>query len=52
MAAVVGALAVRPMEEMDLFFRLAAGEQILRTGHLVRENLFSFTYPRQAYSDR
>jgi tetratricopeptide (TPR) repeat protein len=41
----VAGLALRPMEETDLFFRLAVGERILATGQLPRRNLFSFTHP-------
>jgi hypothetical protein len=41
----VAGLCLRPMEETDLFFRLAVGEQILRAGAVPQRNLFSFTYP-------
>ena len=47
---VVG-LALRPMEETNLFFRLAVGDQIVRTGELPRRNLFSFTYPEHPDED-
>jgi hypothetical protein len=45
LALFVAGLALRPMSETDLFFRLAVGEQILTTGELPRRNLFSFTHP-------
>ncbi|HZL16210.1 MAG TPA: hypothetical protein VFG23_00565, partial [Polyangia bacterium] len=41
----VAALALRPMAESDLFFRIKAGQQILRHHGLPGRNLFSFTYP-------
>ena len=44
-------LCLGPVVETDLFFRLAAGEQFLRTGHIVHENLFSFTFPDAPYLD-
>jgi tetratricopeptide (TPR) repeat protein len=47
----VAGLCLGPMQETDLFFRLAAGEQFLRTGHIVRRNLFSFTFPDSPYLD-
>jgi tetratricopeptide (TPR) repeat protein len=47
----VAGLCLGPMQESDLFFRLASGEQFLRTGHLVHENLFSFTFPAAPYLD-
>jgi tetratricopeptide (TPR) repeat protein len=39
------------MQETDLFFRLKAGEELLRTGALVHRNLFSFTHPDHPYLD-
>lgn len=48
---LVAGLCLGPVEETDLFFRMAAGEQFLRTGHLVHRNLFSFTYPDAPYLD-
>ena len=48
---LVAGLCLGPVEETDLFFRLAAGEQFLRTGHLVHRNLFSFTFPDTPYLD-
>ena len=47
----VAGLCLGPMQETDLFFRLAAGEQFLRTGHIVHRNLFSFTFPDSPYLD-
>jgi tetratricopeptide (TPR) repeat protein len=47
----VAGLCLGPMQETDLFFRLASGEQFLRTGALVHHNLFSFTYPDAPYLD-
>ena len=44
-------LCLGPVVETDLFFRLAAGEQFLRTGRIVHENLFSFTFPDAPYLD-
>jgi tetratricopeptide (TPR) repeat protein len=49
--AFVAGLCIGPVQETDLFFRLAAGEQLLRTGHIVHNNLFSFTYPATPYLD-
>jgi tetratricopeptide (TPR) repeat protein len=43
--AVVAGLCLAPMAETDLYFRLAVGDEILRTGALPRRNLFSFTFP-------
>jgi hypothetical protein len=43
--AVVAGLCLVPMAETDLYFRLAVGDEILRTGALPRRNLFSFTFP-------
>jgi tetratricopeptide (TPR) repeat protein len=48
---LVAGLCLGPVEESDLFFRLAAGEQFLRTGHVLHRNLFSFTFPDAAYLD-
>ncbi len=48
---LIAGLALQPMEETDLFFRLATGDEILRSGALVRRNLFSFTYPDAPYFD-
>lgn len=48
---VVAGLCLAPVEETDLFFRMAAGEQFLRTGHVLHHNLFSFTYPDAPYLD-
>ncbi len=47
----VAGLCLCPVQEMDLFFRLAAGEQFLRTGHILHRNLFSFTFPDAPYLD-
>jgi hypothetical protein len=47
----VAGLCLVPVQETDLFFRLAAGEQFLRTGAIVHANLFSFTYPDAPYPD-
>jgi hypothetical protein len=47
----VAGLCALPVQETDLFFRLAAGEEFLRTGALVHRNLFSFTFPNQPYLD-
>jgi tetratricopeptide (TPR) repeat protein len=47
----VAGLCLGPMQETDLFFRLKSGEEFLRTGHLVHQNLFSFTYPTAPYLD-
>jgi len=48
---VVAGLCLGPVQETDLFFRLAAGEQFLRSGHIVHRNLFSFTFPATPYLD-
>jgi hypothetical protein len=48
---LVAGLCLGPVEETDLFFRMAAGEQFLRTGHVLHRNLFSFTYPDAPYLD-
>src|SRR5450432_4104459 len=42
---LVAGLALRPMAESDLFFRIKAGQEILLHHGLPRRNLFSFTYP-------
>jgi hypothetical protein len=42
---VVAGLALRPMAESDLFFRIKAGQEILLHHGLAGRNLFSFTYP-------
>ncbi len=47
----VAGLCLGPVQETDLFFRLAAGGEFLRTGTLVHSNLFSFTFPNQPYLD-
>ena len=41
----VAGLALGPMQESDLFFRLQVGEETLRAGSIPGRNLFSFTYP-------
>jgi tetratricopeptide (TPR) repeat protein len=47
----VAGLGLAPVEETDLFFRLAAGEQFLRSGRILHRNLFSFTFPEAPYLD-
>jgi tetratricopeptide (TPR) repeat protein len=47
---VVG-LCLAPVQETDLFFRLASGEQFLRSGEVLHRNLFSFTFPEAPYLD-
>jgi len=47
----VAGLCLLPLQETDLFFRLANGSEILRTGHVPGRNLFSFTFPDQPYLD-
>jgi tetratricopeptide (TPR) repeat protein len=47
----VASLCLVPLQETDLFFRLANGQEILRTGHVPGRNLFSFTFPDQPYLD-
>ena len=47
----VAGLCLLPVQETDLFFRLANGQEILRTGHVPGRNLFSFTFPDQPYLD-
>jgi hypothetical protein len=41
----VAGLALHPMAESDLFFRIKAGQEILLRHGLPGRNLFSFTYP-------
>jgi hypothetical protein len=48
---LVAGLCLGPVQETDLFFRLAAGTEFLRTGHVVQRNLFSFTFPDAPYRD-
>ncbi|HEY0715399.1 MAG TPA: hypothetical protein VGF45_22145, partial [Polyangia bacterium] len=50
-SALVVHHALAPIEETDLFFRLATGEQVLQQGALVRENRFSFTHPGHPHLD-
>jgi tetratricopeptide (TPR) repeat protein len=47
----VAGLCLGPVQETDLFFRLASGEQFLRTGNILHHNLFSFTFPGAPYLD-
>ncbi|HEY5284557.1 MAG TPA: hypothetical protein VIM14_17330 [Polyangia bacterium] len=47
----VAGLCLSPVQETDLFFRLASGEQFLRTGRILHRNLFSFTFPDTPYLD-
>jgi hypothetical protein len=47
----VAGLCLGPTLESDLFFRMAAGEQFLRTGEILHRNLFSFTFPNTPYLD-
>jgi tetratricopeptide (TPR) repeat protein len=47
----VAGLCLAPVQETDLFFRLASGEQFLRTGQILHRNLFSFTFPDASYLD-
>jgi len=49
--AAAAILSFRPIYEPDLWWHLAHGRENL-TGHIVRTNLFSFTYPdyRQRYT--
>jgi len=47
----VAGLCLVPLQETDLFFRLANGQEILRAGHVPGRNLFSFTFPDQPYLD-
>jgi hypothetical protein len=43
--AFVAGRCLVPMDETDLFFNLRLGEIILRTHHVPRTNLLSFTFP-------
>ncbi|HEX4404363.1 MAG TPA: hypothetical protein VH560_06020 [Polyangia bacterium] len=47
----VAALALAPMAESDLFFRIQAGRDILARHALPGINLYSFTYPTHADLD-
>lgn len=47
----VAGLCLGPMQETDLFFRMAAGEEFLQSGRILQRNLFSFTYPDAPYLD-
>lgn len=47
----VAGLCLVPLQETDIFFRLANGRQILASGSLPRRNLFSFTFPDHPYLD-
>jgi hypothetical protein len=47
----VAGLCLVPLQETDIFFRLANGEQILRTGAVPGRNVFSFTFPAEPYLD-
>jgi hypothetical protein len=40
----VAAVSFRPVYEPDVWYHLANGRAVL-SGHIVRTNLFSFTYP-------
>ncbi|MGB8296012.1 MAG: hypothetical protein WCG85_11345, partial [Polyangia bacterium] len=51
LALFVAGLCLVPLQETDLFFRLANGQEILRTGRVPGRNLFSFTFPDQPYLD-
>ncbi|MEA2697431.1 MAG: hypothetical protein QOI66_1702 [Myxococcales bacterium] len=42
----VAGLLLCPSTESDLFFRLKVGQEILATGAIPAQNLFSFTYPQ------
>jgi tetratricopeptide (TPR) repeat protein len=48
---LVAGLCLGPVQESDLFFRLASGEQFLQSGHILHRNLFSFTFPDAPYED-
>lgn len=48
---LVADLGLQPMQETDLFFRLASGEQILRDGWPSLRNQRSFTFPDHPYLD-
>lgn len=47
----VAGLCLVPLQETDIFFRLANGQQILTTGSVPARNLFSFTFPEHPYLD-
>ena len=47
----VAGLCLGPVQETDLFFRIASGAELLRTGRVVHRNLFSFTFPDAPYRD-
>jgi hypothetical protein len=47
----VAGLGLGPLQETDIFFRLANGQQILATGSVSARNLFSFTFPDHPYLD-
>jgi hypothetical protein len=47
----VAGLCLVPLQETDIFFRLANGRQILATGSIPGRNLFSFTFPDHPYLD-
>ncbi|HTA17689.1 MAG TPA: hypothetical protein VK989_00265 [Polyangia bacterium] len=47
----VAGLALAPMAESDLFFRIQAGRDIVARHGLPRINLYSFTYPTHADID-
>lgn len=47
----VAGLCLGPVAETDLFFRLAAGDHLLRTGRILHRNAFSFTFPNAPYLD-
>jgi tetratricopeptide (TPR) repeat protein len=51
LALFVAGLCLVPLQETDIFFRLANGQEILRTGRVPGRNLFSFTFPDQSYLD-
>jgi hypothetical protein len=47
----VAGLCLSPLQETDIFFRLATGQEILATGSVPARNLFSFTFPDHPYLD-
>ncbi len=47
----VAGLCLAPLQETDIFFRLANGQQILALGGIPKRNLFSFTFPDHPYLD-
>jgi hypothetical protein len=51
LAVLVAHLALAPVAETDLFFRLASGAEILRQGGPFHDNRFSFTFPAEPYLD-